>query len=350
MEGYDHEVLDRTAAEIVQTAKDTLAEVHGPIPLPTRIERYTVLRSPAHRPQEPRAVRDPHAQAADRHPAADAEDDRGAEQGPEPAAGSGHQDSRDQQRRVKTMHGKTMWPGALPSPAVRVKTNSCTLHRDDPASPPVSSTRVNQFSGTAGQPGAGGARSGCQWPRTPRRTPPPKRATGTAPPLRDRGDGQDHRPGRGSQPGPQGDGRDRPGGLRRQDQPAIDARRRADVPRQPAGRHAPHAPPRSGRRAARRSSSARREPATPALGTKRTDKRRGGGTAKGPKPRDYEYHLPKKAVRAATRMAILSKFLDKEALVIDELALTAPEDEGNRRRSEGDQDRHARRPRPARRR
>jgi small subunit ribosomal protein S10 len=46
MEGYDHEILDRTAAEIVQTAKDTLAEVHGPIPLPTRIERYTVLRSP----------------------------------------------------------------------------------------------------------------------------------------------------------------------------------------------------------------------------------------------------------------------------------------------------------------
>ena len=46
MEGYDHEVLDRTAAEIVQTATQTGAEVHGPIPLPTRIERYTVLRSP----------------------------------------------------------------------------------------------------------------------------------------------------------------------------------------------------------------------------------------------------------------------------------------------------------------
>ena len=43
------------------------------------------------------------------------------------------------------------------------------------------------------------------------------------------------------------------------------------------------------------------------VGTKRTNKRRGGGTAKGPKPRDYEYHLPKKAVRAATRMAILSQ-------------------------------------------
>jgi small subunit ribosomal protein S10 len=46
MEGYDHEVLDRTAGEIVQTANETGAEVHGPIPLPTRIERYTVLRSP----------------------------------------------------------------------------------------------------------------------------------------------------------------------------------------------------------------------------------------------------------------------------------------------------------------
>ena len=46
MEGYDHEVLDRTASEIVGTAKDTGADVHGPIPLPTRIERYTVLRSP----------------------------------------------------------------------------------------------------------------------------------------------------------------------------------------------------------------------------------------------------------------------------------------------------------------
>jgi large subunit ribosomal protein L4 len=60
------------------------------------------------------------------------------------------------------------------------------------------------------------------------------------------------------------------------------------------------------------------------VGTKRSNKRRGGGTAKGPKPRDYEYHLPKKAVRAATRMAILSKFLDKEAVVLDELTLAAP--------------------------
>jgi len=46
MEAYDHSVLDHSATEIVDTAKRTGAIVHGPIPLPTRIERYTVLRSP----------------------------------------------------------------------------------------------------------------------------------------------------------------------------------------------------------------------------------------------------------------------------------------------------------------
>src|SRR5438132_12623571 len=55
------------------------------------------------------------------------------------------------------------------------------------------------------------------------------------------------------------------------------------------------------------------------VGTRRTNKRRGGGTAKGPKPRDYEYHMPKKAVRAATRMALLSKFQDQEAVIVDDL-------------------------------
>jgi large subunit ribosomal protein L4 len=60
------------------------------------------------------------------------------------------------------------------------------------------------------------------------------------------------------------------------------------------------------------------------VGPKRSNKRRGGGTSKGPKPRDYEYHLPKKAVKAATRMAILSKFLDKEAVILDELTLATP--------------------------
>ena len=46
MEAYDHDILDQSAQEIVETAKSTGAKVAGPIPLPTRIERYTVLRSP----------------------------------------------------------------------------------------------------------------------------------------------------------------------------------------------------------------------------------------------------------------------------------------------------------------
>lgn len=46
MEAYDHSVLDLSASEIVETAKRTHSVVHGPIPLPTRIERYTVNSSP----------------------------------------------------------------------------------------------------------------------------------------------------------------------------------------------------------------------------------------------------------------------------------------------------------------
>jgi small subunit ribosomal protein S10 len=46
MEAYDHRALDISAHEIAEQAKRTNARVRGPIPLPTRIERYTVLRSP----------------------------------------------------------------------------------------------------------------------------------------------------------------------------------------------------------------------------------------------------------------------------------------------------------------
>jgi small subunit ribosomal protein S10 len=46
LEAYDHETLDKSVAELVDTAKHTGARVRGPVPLPTRIERYTVLRSP----------------------------------------------------------------------------------------------------------------------------------------------------------------------------------------------------------------------------------------------------------------------------------------------------------------
>ena len=46
LRAYDHRVLDQSTSEIVQTARRTGARVRGPIPLPTRIEKFTVLRSP----------------------------------------------------------------------------------------------------------------------------------------------------------------------------------------------------------------------------------------------------------------------------------------------------------------
>ena len=46
LKAYDHRVLDQSTTEIVDIAKRTGARVSGPIPLPTRISRYTVLRSP----------------------------------------------------------------------------------------------------------------------------------------------------------------------------------------------------------------------------------------------------------------------------------------------------------------
>ena len=46
MQAYDHRVLDQAVTEIIDTAKGTGSQVVGPIPLPTRIERYTVNRSP----------------------------------------------------------------------------------------------------------------------------------------------------------------------------------------------------------------------------------------------------------------------------------------------------------------
>ncbi|OIO03473.1 30S ribosomal protein S10 [Candidatus Desantisbacteria bacterium CG_4_10_14_0_8_um_filter_48_22] len=46
LKAYDHGILDRSAREIVQIAKSTGALVSGPVPLPTRKSRYTILRSP----------------------------------------------------------------------------------------------------------------------------------------------------------------------------------------------------------------------------------------------------------------------------------------------------------------
>jgi len=46
LKAFDHRILDQSTTEIVNTAKRTGASVRGPVPLPTRIEKFTVLRSP----------------------------------------------------------------------------------------------------------------------------------------------------------------------------------------------------------------------------------------------------------------------------------------------------------------
>ncbi|HEX5636140.1 MAG TPA: 30S ribosomal protein S10 [Gammaproteobacteria bacterium] len=46
LKSFDHRLVDRSAIEIVETAKRTGARVQGPIPLPTKIERFTILVSP----------------------------------------------------------------------------------------------------------------------------------------------------------------------------------------------------------------------------------------------------------------------------------------------------------------
>jgi small subunit ribosomal protein S10 len=46
LKAFDHKILDQSAQQIVETAERTGATVAGPVPLPTRIERFTVIRSP----------------------------------------------------------------------------------------------------------------------------------------------------------------------------------------------------------------------------------------------------------------------------------------------------------------
>src|SRR5437016_14295517 len=46
LKAYDHRLLDQSAAQIVETAQRTGADVVGPVPLPTGIEKFTVIRSP----------------------------------------------------------------------------------------------------------------------------------------------------------------------------------------------------------------------------------------------------------------------------------------------------------------
>ncbi len=59
-------------------------------------------------------------------------------------------------------------------------------------------------------------------------------------------------------------------------------------------------------------------------GNIRTPVRRGGGHTFGKKPRDYSYRMPRKAVQAATRMALLSKFQDEQAVVLSAWSCSEP--------------------------
>ncbi|MCH7724860.1 MAG: 50S ribosomal protein L4 [Planctomycetes bacterium] len=59
-------------------------------------------------------------------------------------------------------------------------------------------------------------------------------------------------------------------------------------------------------------------------GSRKSPIRRGGGHTFAKRPRDYSYRLPKKALRAATRMAIASRIRDKEVVVIDDLSFDEP--------------------------
>ncbi len=67
LKSFDHRILDQSAAQITGTAEQTGGRVAGPVPLPTRIEKFCVIRSPFIDKDSQGAVRDPDAQASDRY-------------------------------------------------------------------------------------------------------------------------------------------------------------------------------------------------------------------------------------------------------------------------------------------
>ena len=95
LKAYDHSAIETAAREIVETAQRTGASISGPVPLPTEKNVYCVIRSPVQGQGLARALRDPHAQAADRHPSAHPEDGRLAPAARPSARGRGHPDPAD---------------------------------------------------------------------------------------------------------------------------------------------------------------------------------------------------------------------------------------------------------------
>ena len=103
LKAFDHQLLDKSTSDIVETAKRTGARVAGPIPLPTRHPPLHRPPRPARRQEVARAVRDPHPQAPARHPRADAADPRRADE----ARPVGRRRRRDQVAELrKQTHGK----------------------------------------------------------------------------------------------------------------------------------------------------------------------------------------------------------------------------------------------------
>ena len=66
LKAYDHRVLDQSAKRIVETAERSGAHVVGPVPLPTKLERFTIRRSAFIDKDFARAFRDSNAQSSDR--------------------------------------------------------------------------------------------------------------------------------------------------------------------------------------------------------------------------------------------------------------------------------------------
>ena len=73
LKGYDHQQVDRSASQIVETAQRAGATITGPVPLPTEKNVYCVIRSPF-KDKDSREHFEVHAQAPDRHPQPHAED------------------------------------------------------------------------------------------------------------------------------------------------------------------------------------------------------------------------------------------------------------------------------------
>ena len=92
LKAFDYKLIDQSALEIVDTAKRTGAIVKGPVPLPTRMQRFDILRSPHVNKTLARPVRDPHAPAPDGHRRPDRQDGRRADE----ARPAGRRRRRDQ--------------------------------------------------------------------------------------------------------------------------------------------------------------------------------------------------------------------------------------------------------------